>query len=181
MPDRMEVEAAAMQLLHHCCPQHIPELICYDAANSVLVLPGLADQLAELLSAYLAGSSLRHLQPADAVEAVKARFANKDIVSANEQVVLIGPFDSANPSNRWSSPQLDQEVALMWADAEVTSAAAALLELYRTCPEALIHNDLHAGGFQRVRISEVAEAVTGCGAWLLGIVKAVKKCAALSK
>lgn len=51
---------------------------------------------------------------ADAVQVIRTRFANQDIVKANEQVVLIGPFDSGNTSNWWSSPQLDEDVHRMW-------------------------------------------------------------------
>ncbi|KAF6260775.1 kinase-like domain-containing protein [Scenedesmus sp. NREL 46B-D3] len=162
--DRMDVEAAAMQLLHSCCPAHVPRLLLYDASSSVLamqylppphhkllyairqgqVLPGLADQLAGLLSSYLAHSSLEGLQPEDAA-AVTERLANCDIVAANEQVVLLGPFNPADPGNRWTSPQLDGAVQAIWGDADLQAAAADMLQLYRSSKQALIHNDLHAG------------------------------------
>jgi hypothetical protein len=82
---------------------------------------------------------------ADHAATVIKRFANQDIVSANEQVVLIGPFNCDDPSNRWTSPQLDAAVQAMWADAELQAAAADMLQLYRSSKQALIHNDLHAG------------------------------------
>ena len=34
----MEVEAAAMQLLHSSCPNHIPQLYCFDPRNSILAM-----------------------------------------------------------------------------------------------------------------------------------------------
>lgn len=34
----MDVEAAAMQLLHSCCPAHIPQLYAYDPAQSILAM-----------------------------------------------------------------------------------------------------------------------------------------------
>ncbi|WIA15935.1 hypothetical protein OEZ85_012679 [Tetradesmus obliquus] len=162
--ERMDVEAAAMQLLHSCCPAHVPQLLLYNASSSVLamqylppphqkllyairqgqVLPGLAGQLAQLLSCYLARSSLQVLQP-DQAAAVMQHFSNSDIVSANEQVVLIGPFNPQDPSNRWTSPQLDAAVQAMWADEQLQAAAADMLRLYRSSKQALIHNDLHAG------------------------------------
>jgi 5-methylthioribose kinase len=82
---------------------------------------------------------------ADHAAAVIKRFGNQDIVSANEQVVLIGPFNRDDPSNRWTSPQLGAAVQDMWADAELQAAAADMLQLYRSSKQALIHNDLHAG------------------------------------
>ncbi|WIA36116.1 hypothetical protein OEZ86_007465 [Tetradesmus obliquus] len=162
--ERMDVEAAAMQLLHSCCPVHVPRLLLYNASSSVLamqylppphqkllyairqrqVLSGLADQLAELVSSYLARSSLQVLQPEHATAVVQL-FSNRDIVSANQQVVLIGPFNPADPSNRWTSPQLDAAVQAMWADEQLQAAAADMLQLYRSNKQALIHNDLHAG------------------------------------
>lgn len=74
-----------MQLLHSCCPAHIPKLLSYQPQHSILamqclppphqkllycirqgvVLPRLATQLAELLSAYLASTSLQLLPPGD--------------------------------------------------------------------------------------------------------------------
>jgi hypothetical protein len=38
MQDRMDVEAAAMQLLHSCCPAHIPQLYAYDPQHSILAM-----------------------------------------------------------------------------------------------------------------------------------------------
>jgi hypothetical protein len=45
----MEIEAASMQLLRRCCPQHIPELFCYDPAHSVLAMQYLAQPHQKLL------------------------------------------------------------------------------------------------------------------------------------
>lgn len=42
------------------------------------------------------------------------RFANRDIVAANEQVVLTGPFNPLDGSNRWTSPLLDEAVQSLW-------------------------------------------------------------------
>jgi hypothetical protein len=34
----MDVEAAAMELLHSCCPAHIPQLYAYDPQQSILAM-----------------------------------------------------------------------------------------------------------------------------------------------
>eukprot|EP00879_Flechtneria_rotunda_P033282 GHRR01036846.1.p1 GENE.GHRR01036846.1~~GHRR01036846.1.p1 ORF type:complete len:258 (+),score=114.58 GHRR01036846.1:214-987(+) len=108
------------------------------------MLPGLAQQLVELMAPYLAHTSTALLSPDEAAATIE-HFANCDIVAANEKVVLIAPFTPEDSSNRWTSPQLDADVQALWADPVISSTAAGLLKLYRTQKEALIHNDLHAG------------------------------------
>jgi hypothetical protein len=107
---------------------------------------------------------------ADHAVAVIQRFANQDIVSANEQVVLIGPFNPNDPSNRWTSPQLDAAVQAMWADAEVQAAAADMLQLYRSSKQALIHNDLHAGTSPMSNVWDGSAAVCSCVSTAVAIV-----------
>jgi 5-methylthioribose kinase len=53
--DRMDVEAAAMQLLHRCCPAHVPQLLLYDASSSVLAMQYLPPPHQKLLYAIRQG------------------------------------------------------------------------------------------------------------------------------
>lgn len=52
--------------------------------------------------------------PTDEQQALISQFANRDIVEANERVVLLSPFTPGDSTNRWSSPQLDGDVQAMW-------------------------------------------------------------------
>jgi hypothetical protein len=47
----MDVEAAAMQLLHSCCSAHVPQLLLYDASSSVLAMQYLPPPHQKLLYA----------------------------------------------------------------------------------------------------------------------------------
>lgn len=59
-------------------------------------------------------AALTLVLPAERQAALKAQFANSDIVAANERVVLLSPFTPADSTNRWSSPELDADVQDMW-------------------------------------------------------------------
>ncbi|GBF97691.1 hypothetical protein Rsub_09749 [Raphidocelis subcapitata] len=161
--ERMRVEAAAMRLAHALSPGCVPPPLHYDAANAVLAmpllppphlpltdalrdgatLPALPRALAALLAALYGASSEAALGPEAHARAV-ADFANADIVAANEQVVLVGPFTPDDPGNAWL-PQLDADVRALWADAAAMSAVRRALGLYRSSREVLIHHDLHGG------------------------------------
>ncbi|KAF8059417.1 MTK1 [Scenedesmus sp. PABB004] len=161
--ERQAVEAAAMALLSPAAPAHVPRLLAHDGGAALLAmaavpppagklrhaiaagapLPGLGGQLGRMLAALHARASLELLSPGDA-EAVAAAFANRDIVAANERVVLIAPFDPDDASNAWL-PALDRDVAALWADGTARAQAADLLAVYRCQREALIHNDCHTG------------------------------------
>lgn len=53
---RMEVEAAAMQLVHCCCPDHVPALLMFDQSSSILAMQYLQPPHQKLLYA------IRHKQ-----------------------------------------------------------------------------------------------------------------------
>ena len=48
-------------------------------------------------------------------------------------------------NNRWTSPQLDADVAALHQDTELILAVGELKETFRSRAEALIHGDLHTG------------------------------------
>ncbi|KIZ07577.1 hypothetical protein MNEG_0369 [Monoraphidium neglectum] len=130
--ERMRVEAEAMAWMGRVCPSAVPQLLLYDPIHHVLamplvapphrplveavrdgeVFPDLAPQLAALLSSMFSASSA-DVMGAEAHAAAVAGYANSDIVAANEQVVLIGPFEPSDPSNSWL-PELDNAVAALW-------------------------------------------------------------------
>ena len=69
-------------------------------------------QLGELLAAMFSATAAQALGSA-AHAAAAARFANADIVAANERVVLAGPFTPGDPDNSWL-PELEQDVRALW-------------------------------------------------------------------
>ena len=48
-------------------------------------------------------------------------------------------------NNRWTSPQLDGDVAALHQDTELILAVEELKNTFKSHPEALIHGDLHTG------------------------------------
>jgi 5-methylthioribose kinase len=64
------------------------------------------------------------------------RFANTEMVRANEDVVLVLPFTPGHATNSWTSPELDCWVQRLWASPEVAQGAEELLGEYRWAPAA---------------------------------------------
>lgn len=69
---------------------------------------------------------------------------NQSIQRITVDLVFADPYRRA-PRNRWTSPQLDDIAAAVRADPALRRAAARFGHRYLTCPQALLHGDLHTG------------------------------------
>ncbi|MDC7718575.1 S-methyl-5-thioribose kinase [Vogesella sp. DC21W] len=84
-------------------------------------------------------------QPLEAVAGQVAGFAaNLALTRVTAELVFADPFE-ALPRNRWTSPQLDDTVAALRANAPLRAAVAELGHRFLTRREALLHGDLHTG------------------------------------
>lgn len=69
---------------------------------------------------------------------------NTALCALTEAVIFTEPyFDVAH--NRWTSPQLDQEVQAIRSDLELKQAIGKLKAKFVDNTEALLHGDLHTG------------------------------------
>ncbi len=59
---------------------------------------------------------------------------------------LTNAAPSPAPAPRWTSPQLDADVAALQGDLEARAAIGELKGLFVGRPQALLHGDLHTGG-----------------------------------
>lgn len=55
-----------------------------------------------------------------------ARFANNEMCRITEALIFQEPFCASERKNRWTSPQLDADVAALHADEEARAAAGRL-------------------------------------------------------
>lgn len=162
---RIDYEVAALRQMATFAPGRVPEVLAYEPALGLAVLellaphivlreglvagkiyPNLADQAGDFLSFSLYRGSDFALDT-ETKKALVARFAgNAHLCATTEDVVFTGPYHAA-PLNRWTSPQLDDDVRALRGDTDAKLAAAELKRRFRTATESLIHGDLHTGSF----------------------------------
>jgi len=84
-------------------------------------------------------------QPFEAVFDQSAIFArNHALTRVTVELVFADPFEDLE-RNRWTSPELDQDVAAMRANVDLRAAVARLGQRFLTEKQALLHGDLHTG------------------------------------
>jgi 5-methylthioribose kinase len=85
---------------------------------------------------------------AEPFEPVNERLAaftrNHALLRITVDLIFTHPY-VVNERNRWTTPQLDDVVTALRADAELKAAAARLGYRFLTVHEALLHGDLHTG------------------------------------
>ncbi|MEM6902193.1 MAG: S-methyl-5-thioribose kinase [Pseudomonadota bacterium] len=159
---RLGFEQAALQEHQQICPDYVPQILDFDADQSILILQDLkhhkvarqalidADPLPHFgrhIGEYLALSLFKTSDLAlDTTQkkALLGRFTgNAELCATTESVIFNGPYWAA-PLNRWSD-QLNTLVEAWHQDRDLHFAAAKLNHAFRTKTQALIHGDLHTG------------------------------------
>jgi len=140
-----------------------PSILDYDAGKFCLVMEVLAPHII-LRRGLIAGHRYPGAATAVADYIARASFFTSDLARPFEakaddialfagnqataritvDLVFADPYRIA-PRNRWTSPQLDDIAAAFRADAPLKIAAAGFGQKYLTCPQALLHGDLHTG------------------------------------
>ena len=103
---------------------------------------------ARRVAEYVARSAFATSVLAEPFEHVNDRLAafsrNQALTRITVDLIFSHPYVE-NDRNRWTSPQLDDVVANLRADARLKAAAALLGYRFMTVHEALLHGDLHTG------------------------------------
>lgn len=161
--NRLGFETRALQIFAEFAPQHVPHIYHYDEGNALMAqefltphiilrkglmaaqdYPLLGDHISTYLANCLYGSSGLGMAPSRR-RALQADFArNIELCEITERLVFTHPFQTA-ASNRWSTPDLDAEVAALQANAALITRVQALKLGFLTQSEALLHGDLHSG------------------------------------
>ncbi|KXZ55583.1 hypothetical protein GPECTOR_2g1133 [Gonium pectorale] len=161
--DRCRIEAEALGEEAAVCPAHVPALYLYDPAMALIAMhflapphiilrrgliagatyPALAAHLADFLAATLFHTSALKLSTTAFRQKI-AQFTNDEMCRLTEQVILTEPYITAK-NNRWTSPQLDADVAALQSDVAARVAVSELKSLFIGRPQALLHGDLHTG------------------------------------
>ncbi len=106
--------------------------------------PDLATDMGTFLAKTLFRGS-RFAMADDIWSSDKALFeGNRALCAVTEARVFTEPYVDAE-LNRWTSPQLDEEVARIRNDDALKSGIATMKSLYASSPQSLLHGDLHSG------------------------------------
>ncbi|MCO5551210.1 hypothetical protein L7F22_004709 [Adiantum nelumboides] len=162
--DRSYFEAIALKKHGSLCPQHVPELYHFDRHMSIIIMqylepphiilrkgltkgiiyPCLADHMSEYMARTLFYTSLLAISTTTHRSAVAEFCGNVELCRLTEQVIFTEPYMEAS-NNRWTSPQLDEDVQALRNDEVLKLELADLKAMFCERSQALIHGDLHSG------------------------------------
>jgi 5-methylthioribose kinase len=161
-PERLNIEAEAMQLHHICCSERVPALYRHDPQTYVMIIedlrprqvvrdalnngekfPLLGKQMGRYLGQVL-GKTSDLAQPTVEKRKKRARFANPYLCRLTEDLVLINPFRENGWGNR-EDVNARKEIQTLRNDPAVLERMATLRYRYRNNTQALLHGDLHIG------------------------------------
>jgi len=161
--DRVRIEAAALQTEANYCPQHIPAVYHADAPMCLIAMefippphiilrkgliqgnkyPLLADHVSTLLANTLFHTSLLAMSSTEFRRQI-VEFENTEMCRLTEQLIFTDPYYKAE-FNKHTRPELDEDAAALYEDAEAKAAAARLKSIFIQKKQALLHGDLHTG------------------------------------
>ena len=161
-PERLNIEAAAMQLHHICSPERVPELYRHDPQSFVMIvedlrprrsvrdvlnegetLPVLGKQMGRYIGQVMVRTS-DYGQPTVEKRKKRATFSNPYLARLTEDLILINPFRDNGWGNR-EEVRDRKEVQTLRSDPQVLHRLATLRYRYRNNAQALLHGDLHIG------------------------------------
>ena len=141
----------------------VPGIVHVDGPQALVVMENLGDHViwrkalvarrrheaaAPALGRFMAEALFRSSDlalPADVRKREMALFAgNTALMRITEDLVFTDPYRE-HELNRWTSPDLDDDVAAIRADVEWKVAVQELKHAFLTRAEALVHGDLHTG------------------------------------
>ncbi len=141
----------------------VPQLLHYDPERFAFAMELLGEHIilrrgliagnryplaARRVAEYVARTAFATSVLAEPFEQVNDRLAvfsrNQALTRITVDLIFTHPYVE-NERNRWTSPQLDDTVARLRADARLKASAAWLGYRFLTDHEALVHGDLHTG------------------------------------
>ena len=159
--DRARIEAELLKIHGALVPDHVVEVLHYDATCSALLLEDLnqlqllrtgligAKQyplLADHISTYLAHCCFYTSDFAldgPFKKARTAQFLNPQLCLMNEELFFTDPY--CNHDRNQFDPALRPLVQQLWFDETVKAEVAELKAKFESCPQALLHGDLQIG------------------------------------
>ena len=159
--DRARIEAELLKIHGALVPEHVVEVLHYDASYSALLLEDLSQLqllrtgligakqyplLADHVSTYLARCSFYTSDFAMDSPFKKARttqFMNPQLCLMSEELFFTDPY--CNHDRNQFDMALRPLVQQLWFDEALKAEVAELKAKFESCPQALLHGDLQIG------------------------------------
>jgi len=159
---RADREAHALKVFGARCPQHVPEVLHFESAQSLIAMqhlrahiilrkglidgityPNLADHLSSYMAQTLFHGSDLYLSAADKKRAVAAT-TNTELCKITEDLIFTYPFED-HATNVYSPSLPRAALQRLHNDPAVSVAAAQMKWVFMNQAESLLHGDLHTG------------------------------------
>ncbi len=159
--DRARIEAEVLLIHGKIVPDHTVEVLHHDAEKAAILLEDLGDHqilrqalnqgkqfplLAEHMATYLAHTGFYTSDfalDAPFKKARTAQFMNPELCQITEDLFFTDPF--CNHDRNQFDPALKPQVTALWFDDAVKAEVAELKAKFESCPQALLHGDVHSG------------------------------------
>jgi len=160
--ERAQLEYEVLALEEAYCPGLTPQVYHYDSTMYVnlmedlnkhlimraglaegIVYPKFAQDAGTFMACTLFYTSDLYLSSAEK-KAMVPRFINPVLCKITEDLFFNEPC-KPNDNNRWTSPQLDQQVESIYANPALQGEMLVMKEKFMNQAQALVHGDLHTG------------------------------------
>ena len=159
---RAKLECDLLSLEEKYCPGLTPKVYHYDETMYVILMedlnkhlimrgglsqgtvyPKFAQDTGRFMARTLFYTSDLYLASGEKKEMV-ARFLNPVLCKVTEDLFFNEPC-KPHANNRWTSPQLDEQVKAIYANHAIQGEMLVMKEKFMTQAQALLHGDLHTG------------------------------------
>ncbi len=121
-----------------------PHVVMRQGTLEGVVYPRFAEHITDYLARVLFHTSDIALPGPEKKRLAKPFLDNVELCGITEDLIFTDPY-TVCARNRWTSPQLDADAALIREDARLRAAVARLKYRFMTAAQALLHGDLHTG------------------------------------
>lgn len=159
--DRARIEAQALIAHSKVCPEHTVKVLDYNPDLALILLEDLGDMqilrgaqnqakqfdlLGEHVADYLAKTAFYYSDfylDAQEKKALVAQFINPELCQITEDLFFSDPYRKHERNNY--PTQLQTLVSELWQDKALKAAVAQLKAKFLSCPQSLLHGDMHSG------------------------------------
>lgn len=159
--DRARIEAEVLLIHGKIVPDHTVEVLHYDVGQAAILLEDLGELqilrhaliagkqfplLAEHISSYLAQTSFYTSDFAldgPFKKARTAQFMNPELCLITEDLFFTDPY--CNHERNQFDAALKPLATSLWFDDDIKAEVAELKAKFESCPQALLHGDVHSG------------------------------------
>ena len=159
--DRARIEAEALIAHSKVCPEHTVKVLDYNPDLALILLEDLGtmeilrgaqnqakqfDLLGMHVADYLAKTAFYYSDfylEAQQKKALVAQFINPELCQITEDLFFSDPYRKHERNNY--PVKLQPLVSELWHDSVLKAAVAQLKAKFLSCPQALLHGDMHSG------------------------------------